>query len=320
MRTFARTAAKSLEKKLVDNAKHLKEDPYLILPDYTDRYSEKYFSKIKKGLDKVIRFKDDSKKLEKLANKKGLEGAFAGTLTLAQSEKAPYLAVSKYSIGTVSYAQRGRADKEKLIAVQHFDDPVLRLLGFKDIALKRRLHIYSWDEGFFCSGLETNPPKEFVKFIIKKIGLNYSNNVATTSDIKPEIARNKKIANKNYLRIYWKSADVVIAISEEGAKSTKNTIFNISKYLLVPNLSEYFAIDVVGQVVKKIDNDFETKNINEYLSGEMTDYEFISKNMKHREKTLREADEKILILDGVSYGIDIDRFIQALKPNKFESE
>jgi hypothetical protein len=47
-RTFARTAAKSLEKRLVENAKKLKKDPYLILPDYTDDYSRKYFEKIKK--------------------------------------------------------------------------------------------------------------------------------------------------------------------------------------------------------------------------------------------------------------------------------
>ena len=59
VRTFARTAAKSMEKKLVENAKELQNDPYLILPEYSDNYSKKYFDKIKKGFDKVIRFKDD---------------------------------------------------------------------------------------------------------------------------------------------------------------------------------------------------------------------------------------------------------------------
>ena len=70
MRTFARTAAKSMEKKLVENAKKLKQNPYIILPDYDDNYSKKSFNKIKKDLDKLNRFADDTKKLEKLSNKR----------------------------------------------------------------------------------------------------------------------------------------------------------------------------------------------------------------------------------------------------------
>ena len=179
MRTFARTAAKSMEKKLVENAKKLREDPYLILPDYEDNYSRKYFDKIKRNLDRVNRFNDDLKKLEKLSYKRGLDGALAGTLIIAHSEKAPYLAVAKFPTGDVSYAQRGRAEKEKLIAVQHFDNPILRLLGIKDIALKRRLHVYSWDEGYVSTGLEANPPEDFISFLIKKTGLTNKNGIAT---------------------------------------------------------------------------------------------------------------------------------------------
>ena len=63
MRTFARTASKSMEKKLVENAKKLREDPYIVLPDYNDNYSRKYFDKIKRSLGKVDRFKDDVEKL-----------------------------------------------------------------------------------------------------------------------------------------------------------------------------------------------------------------------------------------------------------------
>ena len=152
VRTFARTASKSMEKNVVENAKKLVKDPYKFLPEYSDRISNIYFNKIKKSIDKVHRFKDDIKKLEKLSNKRGLDGAFAGTLIIANSEKAPYLGVAKFPTGDITYAQRGKADKEKLIAVQHFDDPVFRLLGIKDIATKKKLHIYSWDNGFISTG------------------------------------------------------------------------------------------------------------------------------------------------------------------------
>ncbi len=321
MRTFAKTASKSLEKKLVDNAKNLKKDPYLILPDFEDNYSKKSFGKIKKSIDKINRFTDDTKKLEKFSNKSGLDGALAGTLLVANSEKAPYLAVAKFQTGDISYAQRGRAEKEKLIAVQHYDNPVLRLLGVRDIAQKRKLHIYSWDDGYVSTGLKPSPPQDFINFIIKKIDFTIKNGVASCNDIISENVKKGLICKKNYLRIYWKSADVTFAICEDCAKTKKNTMFNITKYLIVPELSSDFEISVIGEVVKGTTQvKQETHNLNEYLSGEIGDIDFIKKNMTKREESIKESGEKIFILNGLSYGTDVDKFINALKPNRYEKE
>ena len=125
---------------------------------------------------------------------------------------------------------------------------------------------------------------------------------------------------KYYLWINWRSADSVVAVCEDCAKSSKNTMFTVSKYLVMPNISDDFSIDVVGQVVKSKAPALEQKTVHmdEYLSGELTDLEFIRKNMEQREEKIKESGEKVLILDGVSFGIDIDGFIKALKPNKFE--
>lgn len=319
MRTFARTASKSMEKKLVENAKKVKEDPYQILPSYDDNYSGRIFNKVKKSLDKISRFSDDQDKLEKLAFRRGLDGALAGSTLIANSQKAPYLAVAKFPTGDITYAQRGQADKEKLIAIQHIDDPVLRILGIKDIALKKRIHIYSWDEGFISTGQIADPPQEFISFLIKKTGFDYKNGVAICGDINPDDAKNKKESRKNYLRIYWKSADLVFAVCEDCAKEKKNTIFNITKYMLLPDVSNDFIIDVIGQVVKRKEVEPEsTIKLQEYLSGGLSDYDFIRTNMKQREESLRDSGEKIFILDGESYGTNIDEFIKALKPNRYE--
>jgi len=322
VRTFARTATKSMEKNLVENAKKLKENPYLILPEYSDNYSNKYFTKIRSSLEKVHRFKDDTKKLEKLAKKKGLDGALAGTLLIAHSEKAPYLAVAKFPTGEITYAQRGKADKEKLIAVQHFDDHVLRLLGVKEIALKKQLNIYSWDNGYISTGQNPKPPKEFISFVVNKLGFSTKDNVMICDHIKAENAKNKEIVKKHYLWIQWKSADFIFAICEDCTKSTKNTLFNITKYLIEPDISKDFIIKVVGQVIKQNISDVDKKTIyvKEYLSGELSDYDFIKKNLKQRKESIEQSEEKLLILDGVSYGQDVDGFIKALKPNNFERE
>jgi len=322
MGAFARTATKSREKNLVENAKKLSKDPYLILPEYTDNHSRRYFGKIKKSLDKVHRFSEDTKKLDKLSRKRGLDGALAGTLLIAHSEKAPYLAVVGFHTGDITYAQRGKADKEKLIAVQHFDDPVLRLLGVRDIALKKRLHVYSWDKGFISTGLEPKPPKEFINFVIGKIAVSGKKGVTVCEHITIESAKKKDFLKKYYLRIKWRSGDTIVAICEDCARSTKNTMFNITRYILEPDLSDDFSIDVVGQVVKHKEQEYgsQTLYIDEYLSGGLTDHEFIIKNMEQQEKSIKQSEEKLLILNGVSYDRDAEGFIEALKPNRFERE
>jgi hypothetical protein len=316
MRTFARTASKSMEKKLVENAKRLKQNPYLVLPEYSDKRSEKYFGKIKKRIDKINNFIDDADKLEKFSKKRDLSGAVAGTLLLAHSEKAPYLAVAKFPTGDVTYAKRGNADKEHLIAAQRFDDPILRLLGIKDVASKKHLHVYSWDNAFFSSGEKPNPPNDFVDFITNKTDLVKKNNMFMCTHINPKNLEKNEYIDDNYLRIHWKSTGTIFGICEKCASRDKNTFYDITKYMIEPNITNDFEISVVGKTFKEKSNN--TKDLEDYFSGKVNDYDFIRKNMQRRKKELKESSDKVFILDGKSYNTDADGFIKALDPNEFE--
>lgn len=194
-------------------------------------------------------------------------------------------------------------------------------MGIKGIAQKRKLNIYSWDEGFFSSGRQTNLPKDFINFIVKKLELNYKDQIVFCNDLKPEIVKNKEMINKNYLLINWVSTNLIFAICENCAKLKKNTIFNITKYILVPSVSKSFSFEIIGQVVKQKElGTDKTRYIDEYLSGEINDLDFIQKNMKTMKESIKESKEKILILDGVSYGKNVKEFIEKLKPNKFEKD
>jgi len=90
--------------------------------------------------------------------------------------------------------------------------------------------------------------------------------------------------------------------------------------MLVPDLPDDFEVDVVAQAVKHKDPSLkhETKYLQDYLSGKLTDYDFINKNVKNQEETVKQSEEKILVLNGVSYGSDVQGFVDALKPNKYE--
>ncbi len=316
-----RTASKSMEKKLLKNVEKLYSNPRIVIPRFEDSHSEKAFKKVLKQLEKIDSIKDDVGKLERLSKKNSLAGAVAGTLLIAHTKKAPFLAVTKLPIGDITYAKRGKASPEYLMAVQHLDNPILRLLGVKDIAMKHRLHIYSWDEGFISTGVEASPPKDFKKFVLRTLSLpvQTSNHVMSCQHISRDKVENNMRDKKPYLSIRWKSADVTIALCENCARRTGNTVYSITKYLIEPDVEDDFDVKVVGCIVKDKSID-ETKFLDEYLSGALSDYELINRNMKEREKTLREERGREFILDGVSFGDDFERFIEALNPKIYERE
>jgi hypothetical protein len=318
-KSIVRTASKSMEKKTITQAKAVYDNPLLVLPSYTDSDSSRGFKKIRKQLEKLHSFKEDTKRLEKIANKRNYVGAVAGTMLIAHAAKAPFLAAATLPTGTVTYAQRGNASKEHLIAAQNFNDPFLRLLGIKDIALKYNLHVYSWDNGFISTGTDKNPPDEFINYVLNEINLSLHNSVATCPHIKPGDIKEKKVISEPYLRIAWDSADIIIGICKHCTQKSKNSLFSITKFLIEPKIADDFFISIIGQIIKNEDENTETEYfIDDYVTGSLTDRQIIDKNMEKRKEDLQQSDEKLFVLNDVSYGNDREKFISALRPNDAE--
>jgi hypothetical protein len=320
-RSIVRNASKTMEKNMIRQAKTLFDNPLKVIPEVKDAESEKRFKKIKKQLEKVDSIKDDVKKLEKIAKKRSLAGAVAGTLLIAHSEKAPFLAIAKLSSGTVHYAQRGQAPKEYLIAAQHTDDPFYRIFGIRDIAFKYHLHVYSWDSGFISTGIKPNPPREFIDFVLNSLDHIKEGTIVHCAHISKNDIIKENLSDHPYLHIQWRSADVHVGICQQCASNEKNTIFSLTKYLLADDIDEDFSLSVIGSIVKDnaIDTQNETQFMDDYFSGEFTDFQFIQKNMSHRHEKLADKDQQVYILDGTHYE-DKDEFIKALNPNSFEKK
>ncbi len=163
IRTGARTAAKVQEKELITKAKKIKKNPALVIPK-CEHEGRCPLDKIRRQVNRVRMFADDDKRLKKLAGAGDqLSRAYAATLLIAQSEKAPYLAVFRTPFGEIAYALRGKVKKEKLIGVQHYDKPKWRFLSLVDLATKKGLHIYFTKSGLICKGREEPPPANFIK-------------------------------------------------------------------------------------------------------------------------------------------------------------
>jgi len=318
-KSIVRNASKSMEKTMIKQAKSLYDNPLKVLPDFEDKESKKRFKKIRKNLEKVDKVKEDVNKLEKLSKKKNLSGAVAGTMLIAHSEKAPFLAAAKLPTGLVYYAQRGQAPKEYLIAAQHTDNPLYRIFGIRDIALKYHLHIYSWDSGFVSTGSSPKPPKNFVDFVSNTLEYEKDENVVHCSHLTKKIIKNEKLISDPYLHLYWKSADLHIGICETCARKKENTIFSLTEYVLADDITDDFSLNVIGSIIKDkpMESTIETEFVDDYFSGEISDYFFIRKNMNRRQDQLQDKGDEVYILNGSNYESGKE-FIDALNPNSFE--
>lgn len=305
-----RVASKVQEKRILNIAGRLKKNPLLILPQcFNESCGGCPFKNMQKKLERIKEAVNDERKLGKLASKKDLASAVAGTILLTFSKKIPYLATKNIEGETVVYAQRGKAGEQSLIAVQHFDDPALRLLGFIHVAQGKKVYIYATDEKTICMGKDSTPPEEFLAFLSKKFGW-----------------KEWKCAHEGTcIKIKWIPADKEIKICKGCAKG--NTILKMTKYYYTPYLENEFEAEVVGEVVKcgetceicKIKEAKEKKMDDSlYIQGKMNDKEFIEKWYKKVQWNIEKVHEGIVILDGTCYGSNVDTILKKIKPNKWE--
>jgi hypothetical protein len=90
--------------------------------------------------------------------------------------------------------------------------------------------------------------------------------------------------------------------------------------MIGPKINNDFDINIIAKLIEKnnIIESHEIEFLNEYYSGKITDLDLIIKNISKREEIIKESGKKLFVLDNKSYGSDIESFIKALNPNKFE--
>jgi len=302
-----RIASKNQTKQLIENATLLLNDPLLLIPTTDDSYAKKQLKKIEKQILAAHKYKDQEEKLEKLASKKGLTAAVAGTLLLTKNENIPYLGVVETPQGPITYAQRGTTNKTLLIATQHPQNPTLRLLVLKELSEKKQLHVYSWDDGYYCSGKNPDPPQEFLDFLMHKLQLH-------KKDMHNyQCAHIQEDETQPHLNITWTTLSVNLKICPRC--SNKNTVQFMRNYLLEPDFQTHFSFIVTTKLDTVTPTD---ESIQLYLKGKLTDKGLIESSRLHQHKTLKDSEQQTLIHNGKNYQNDISAFLDSLQPKDYE--
>jgi len=161
-------ASGSVKEKLDKNLTMLLEEPHSVLPTITGPTSRGLFrpDKLKaclKEVEKIIDKREDPKWLRKKMTKGGtIARAFAGSLVAAHEEDVDTVAIFKHPVyGSVSFIRRGNGRPAHLLGFQMHSHPEYRLLAWEEMA-REGYWFFSWGKEFVCTGVEPDPPKEWL--------------------------------------------------------------------------------------------------------------------------------------------------------------
>jgi hypothetical protein len=328
-----RAPSKTMEKEIIARAERLAKDPGLALPVPVPPLTRDPFEGKRRKLERISRFAGDEKRLKFYSNwGDQISKAYAGTLMLGASGKAPYLITLKLPQGDVPFAIRGRAKKEKQAGMQWYDHPVYRLLLYVDMAARRpHFHFYSTPQALYCSGREPGAPKEYVAFAMPQVKAGVkevADGVWACPHLDAKAVKEGAAVEGIYLRIEWRSARVAVGVCDRCARARPgSTIIAMATHMAVPKLDDDFDVAVLHlpegaggceecATISSVPLEEELRT--GYLKGELEDAKVIERHMSGLEDKLKAHEGTHFVLDGRCYGTDCAAFVEALSPSEEE--
>lgn len=325
-----KTASKAEEQKLLRNAKALEEDPQRLLPECVhDDADACYLRKLEGKLDKTHAKRDSDKKLERASGGwfgHDLPKALASTLLLAKDDEAPYLGRVRIGGRTIPFAKRGDAPKETLAAVQHHDDPWIRVMPLAKTIRKKDLHVYSCRSGWWCTGTEPAPPEAYVEAMVGE--LDHVDERGEGVHVCPHVPPDRVGEDgPAHLVLEWRTAGRTVAICDACA-ADRNTAVALARGIASPDPTGEFSAGVhlpipecrghegACPAAEAHRGEVDTGG---YLVGELSDDQLISHARRQVADRLTAGDRFFLARE-VCYGDDVDALLADLKTSEVEEE
>ncbi len=156
-------SGKGTARQMISFAREAKDDPDSLVPDCAGECARCPREQLLQKLRKLSSLAGNRSALE-WATRWGtdLERAYASLVILADEEEIQ--AVANVCLGgkVVSYAIRGHPPALAVAGLLNWDDPEVRLLGYRKTARKLGINLYATYERLYCTGAEQRPPKDFL--------------------------------------------------------------------------------------------------------------------------------------------------------------
>jgi len=332
IRLRAKSTSKILERDLRKKARKLKGDPYLLLPTCMGECSRCPFEKMKRALRKVAEKADNPEALERLSRSGDkMARALAGFLKILHEERIPYLALARTPEGEVGYVQRGKAPTNMMIAVQYYDRPTLKALGYLDYVRKKGLTMFITERALLCSGGTPKINEDVERSISKafegklKSGGGKGRSVLHCPHLEPGEIEDLASSENPYIRLSWSAGGLLIGICEECIREIGgNSYHRLGRVVMKKKLKKEVEVSVQVSPVKRSEKcpevDYTLPSIIDYISGEMDDLTLIKRSKESYREILKSTKRRVFIARGVCYGDDPEVLLKALGASGKEKE
>jgi hypothetical protein len=246
-----KTTSKEKQKDFIDSVKPLLEDPRKLIPECLDPGLFCPFSGYQKKLGKGDNLSRYARSSDQLLS------AIAETEKAIEAETLPFLGMVKTPLGTIEYAKRGDTDPLVLAGVQHFSDPVWRMLAFSSLSMSKGARVYSTRDIYLGSCKNSSPGIDFFQSALRDESISF-----TLSDGAIIVGSAPHFTIEHL-------GETSIKI---GSDSTYNTIHSIMKHVLTPDFSADFKFSM--DYLQDVTAEFPSKASESYLSGKMNDRTF----------------------------------------------
>jgi hypothetical protein len=305
-----------MEKDLLAMSKKLADSPGMLMPECQGKCFLCEFKRSSKRIERISSFRDSPEKLESAMNKGDqMSRAYAAAVSLSRAGKVPYLGVMKTPMGEVSFAVRGKVEKDRLIGVQHFDDPQIRLLAYWKTAAKKDLHIYSLADSLVCCRGEPQAPPSYVEEMLDSSPYDLDETNACPHP-----------SSEVTLRLKWISPKVNICICQQCA-SDVNMVHHLASRIAARDPTDDFDVELSYSLVSKGREECQVKGTglsqelkDKYLKGQITDRALLNLYLEERAKQIKKENERLYIIGHDCYGSDRESFLENVRGSDLEKE
>ena len=251
-----KSASKEKQKDFLDHLKGLFENPHALIPQCVDGGLFCNFNSYRKKIDAVAQ-NEAYDKFSKSPDQ--FLSGLSETHRIMLSDSATLFGMLKTQFGSIEYAKRGNTDDTVMAGIQHYDDPLWRMLAFSSIAKTKGSRIYSSRNFFLASCRNSSPGTDFFKDVLSDEGIQFTEDNGII--IIPGNGRYMEITHLN---------SVTFRIYEN---SSANTMHALLKHLITPDIGKdfLFSSEFLYDLVREIPQN----SLGMYLAGKINDRTFI---------------------------------------------
>lgn len=261
-----KSTSREKQQDFLEHLKSLFQDPSALVPECIDGGLLCPFRSYEKKLSSA-RDPQDFSKYSRSADQ--ILAGLSETFRVLESGSAGVMGVLKTQFGSVEYSKRGGATDDTVLAgIQHYDDPLWRMLAYSSLVRTRNVRVYSSSNFFLGSCKNSSPGVEFFKDVLNDENAQFTSNGQEIS-----------IGNTGHsLTISHLRATKIIVYEN----STLNTINLLLKHILTPDISAdfTFSCDFLSKTVDVIPQN----SLALYMQGKINDRTFIRDTVDFRTK------------------------------------